>query len=111
MEGSESTSQVEQKTELILLGLENPLLDISVDLYNEDLITKYNLQKGLACLASPEQMPLYDDIWTMEGKKTFPGGSTLNTIRAANFMLKDKFAKQCAFLGCIGKDEYGRVLE
>lgn len=40
-----------------------------------------------------------------------PGGSSLNTTRSANFMLKDAHPKKCAFFGSIGQDEIGKVLE
>ena len=50
-------------------------------------------------------------MWKSEGIETMAGGSTLNTIRSANFMLKDTHPGKCAYFGCIGKDEYGRVLE
>ena len=56
-------------------------------------------------------MPLYDELWQAEGIETIPGGSCLNTIRAANFMLKATNPKSCAFAGSIGTDEAGAVLE
>mmetsp|Transcript_28741 Transcript_28741/g.27708 ORF Transcript_28741/g.27708 Transcript_28741/m.27708 type:complete len:117 (+) Transcript_28741:120-470(+) len=66
---------------------------------------------GQACLASEEQVPLYKEMWAMEGIETIPGGSCLNSIRSANFMLKDAFPGRCAYFGCIGKDDYGQALE
>jgi adenosine kinase len=39
-------------------------------------------------LATEKQMPLYDELWTMKGVETIPGGSALNSVRACNFMLK-----------------------
>jgi len=50
-------------------------------------------------------------MWKSEGIETIAGGSTLNSIRSANFMLKDTHPGKCSYFGCIGKDEYGRVLE
>lgn len=47
----------------------------------------------------------------MEGIETIPGGSSLNSTRAVNFMIKDKFPNKCAFIGCIGEDERGKTLE
>ena len=56
-------------------------------------------------------MPIYDEIWNMDGVVKVPGGSSLNTVRAANFMLKDSQPGKCAFFGSIGNDEVGTVLE
>ena len=95
----------------LLLGIENPLLDISVTLKDESLFEKYGLKTGNAVLASPEQMPIYQEIWHMEGRETIPGGSALNTVRAANFMLSADHPGKCGFFGCISNDEFGQTLE
>lgn len=75
-----------EKKQIFFIG--NPLLDISIETPDDALIKKYGLTCGLACLATPEQMPIYDEIWGMEGKLAIPGGSALNSARATNFMLK-----------------------
>ena len=41
---------------------------------------------------------------------TIPGGSSLNSVRAANHMLKDTHPGKCAFFGSIGRDEIGQTL-
>ena len=35
----------------------------------------------------------------------------MNSIRSCNFMLKDSHPGKCAYFGCIGKDEFGDVLD
>lgn len=97
--------------DLILFAIENPLIDISKEFDNDEILTKYELQHGQACLASDKQMPLYEELWKMEGVEIIPGGSAQNTLRAANFMLKEKHPNKCAFVGSIGKDEKGEALE
>ena len=97
--------------EFLLLSIENPMLDISVTLTSEDLLEKYGLKMANAVLATPQTMPIYDEIWNMPNRKTTPGGSSLNTVRAANFMLKNRLRGKCGFFGCIGKDEFGRTVE
>ena len=47
----------------------------------------------------------------MDGVVKVPGGSSLNSVRSANFMLKDTLPGKCAFFGSIGNDEVGAVLE
>jgi adenosine kinase len=95
----------------LLVAIENPLLDISVELQNEELLEKYGLQHGQACLAEDKHLPLYEEIWRYEGVQKIPGGSSLNTTRSANFMLKDSNPRKTAFFGSIGQDEIGKVLE
>jgi len=67
----------------------NPLLDISLELKEKTLIEKYELQAGMASLAGEKQMPIYDELWGMEGREAIPGGSALNSARACNFFLKN----------------------
>lgn len=47
----------------------------------------------------------------MAGRTTTPGGSALNTVRAANHVLRQKNGEKVAFFGCISNDEAGRTLE
>jgi len=65
----------------------NPLLDISGYYTDDAVLTKYKLEKGLACLATEEQMPIYDEVFKSEGSKTSPGGAGLNAARGAAFLL------------------------
>ena len=95
----------------MITGIENPLLDIQLDLPNEDLLTEFQLKPGHACLAEPSHMPLFEKLWHAEGKITIPGGSSLNTVRAANHMLKSEHPNKCAYFGSIGNDEVGKTLQ
>jgi len=45
----------------------------------------------------------------MDKVDLIPGGSTLNSCRATDFILKQKGL--CCYYGCIGKDKFGDVLE
>lgn len=47
----------------------------------------------------------------MDGVSTSAGGSALNAIRAANFMLSDTHPKATTYFGCVGRDDYARTLE
>lgn len=95
----------------LLVGIENPLLDIAAEFENDEILKKYELQHGQACLAEPKHFPLYDELWKLENKMTIPGGSSLNTIRSANYMLKGAHPGKVAYFGSIGKDEFGATLE
>lgn len=96
---------------LLLVAIENPLLDISLELENDDILKKYNLQHGQACLADASHQPLFAELWSHSDKLTIPGGSSLNSIRSANHMLKDVAPGKCGFFGSIGRDEIGKTLE
>jgi len=91
----------------------NPLLDISVWPTENTLLDKYGLKAGEACLASPEQMPIYAELQGMEGMKMMPGGAGLNSCRGARWSMKGAdFQPKCvAYFGAIGSDEFGKVME
>lgn len=79
---------MEGKNQIFFIG--NPILDISIDVKDKTLFEKYDLPLGQACLCNEKQMPIYDEIWAMPGKEAFPGGSGLNSARAANYFLKNQ---------------------
>jgi len=95
--------------QLFIIG--NPLLDISIELKDKALLDKYELQAGHASLAGEKQLPIYDELWNMPGRETIPGGSALNSARAANYMLANQgTANVVTYYGSIGKDEKGAEL-
>jgi len=99
-----------EKNGIFYIG--NPLLDISCELKDNSLLEKYNLQKGQASLATPEVMPIYDELWNTPGREAIPGGSALNSARATNFMLKGLGNEgRVTYFGSIGNDDKGEVLQ
>lgn len=103
---------MEAPSDYLIVAIENPLLDISIDLQDESLLQKYELQHGLASLAGEKQQPLYEEIWVNPSKITTPGGSSLNSVRGANYMLTAAgHANKTVFIGSIGKDEFGTTLK
>lgn len=95
-----------------LFAIENPIMDISVDDPDRQLLDKYKLELGMACLATPEQLPIYEEAFKAEGRQLIPGGSALNSARACQHSLKGLGSKgKVAYAGCIGKDEFGAALE
>jgi adenosine kinase len=85
-----------------LLGVGNPLLDISspTDLA---LVEKYGLKMGNAILADEKvHMPLYDELAKKDTVEYIAGGATQNSIRVAQWMLQVKGAT--TYVGCVGKD-------
>jgi adenosine kinase len=86
-----------------LLGMGNPLLDISANV-DADLLKKYELKENLAILAEKQHLPLYDELVKNYKVSYVAGGATQNTIRVAQWMLGKP--KATTFIGCTGKDEY-----
>lgn len=51
----------ETQSKVALLGMGNPLLDMSTDA-PEELLTKYDLESNNAILAEEKHMPLYSEL-------------------------------------------------
>lgn len=90
-----------------LLGAGNPLLDISANV-GQDLLDKYGLKLNNAILADESHRPLFDELVANYEVEYIAGGATQNSIRVAQWMLQEPGAT--GYIGCIGKDEFGRTL-
>ena len=89
----------------MIVGIENPLLDISVNC-NEDLLNKYKLQANDAILAGPEHLPLYDEIKAYPDVFYCAGGATQNAMRTAQWMLGGNSTEsKVTYMGCVGNDD------
>ena len=73
--------------DVVYLG--NPVFDISVNDEERAVMTKYGLELGMACLATPEQKPIYEELYAREDKILTPGGSALNSARAHKHVKPD----------------------
>ncbi|OCL10179.1 Ribokinase-like protein [Glonium stellatum] len=90
-----------------LLCLENPLLDIQGQ-GDEKLLEKYGLKANDAILAEEKHMGLYEDLLQNHNAKLIAGGAAQNTARGAQYILP---ADSAVYIGCVGKDKYGKLLE
>lgn len=102
---------MDAQNNILIVGIGNPLLDISVSDEDGSLLKKYGLTQGNAILAGEEHKQLYEDLWANPKHETSAGGSAMNTIRCANFMMKTKYPGSCAYLGCIADDVTGQEME
>jgi len=93
----------------ILLGIGNPLLDISAHNINKDVLAKYKLKTGDAIMAAPNHLALFEELSSFPNLFFTAGGAAQNTIRAAQWMLQHPEA--AGFIGCIGSDHHGQVLQ
>jgi len=93
-----------------LIGVCNPLLDISAEVPIE-LLQKYELLPNNAILADESKhLPLYEDLVANHSVQYIAGGSGQNTMRAAQWLLQNH-PNSTVFIGCVGKDENGERLK
>jgi len=91
----------------ILLGMGNPLLDISVNA-DQDFLAKYQLEANNAILAEEKHVPMYKEMVDNMKVEYIAGGATQNSIRVAQWLLSAP--KATSYFGCIGDDEFGKTL-
>lgn len=87
----------------------NPLLDISANV-GKDFLDKYDVQLDSAILAEEKHFPLYDELVKDFKVQYIAGGATQNSIRVAQWMLRDKKG-MTAYMGCVGDDDNAKQLE
>ena len=90
-----------------ILGMCNPLLDISSDVPME-FLEKYGVTLNNAILAEEKHIPLYEELIASYPVQYIAGGATLNSIRVAQWMLQ--IPGSTAYFGAIGQDKFGETL-
>jgi len=88
-----------------LLGMGNPLLDISATVKPE-LLAKHNLKSNDAILTESED--IFNDLTKGYKVDYIAGGATQNSIRVAQWILSRDQAT--AYFGAVGKDEFSATL-
>jgi len=91
----------------VILGIGNPLLDISVNA-DQELFDRYNIKPGTATLAEEKDKPLFDEIKSFPDVSFLAGGATQNSIRGFAWMNPEK--NKAHFIGCVGDDENALLL-
>ena len=91
----------------VLLGIGNPLLDISADV-EQSFLDKYGVKTNDAILAEPKHLPIYDDLKDNYKIAYTAGGATQNTIRIAQWLLP---GSSTAYIGCVGADDNAAILK
>jgi len=90
----------------IILGMGNPLLDISATV-DTAMLEKYALKANDAILYEKED--LYEELLKEHQVDYIAGGATQNSCRVAQWLLPD--SQSVAFFGCVGKDNSCDILE
>ncbi|KAG6480502.1 hypothetical protein ZIOFF_064002 [Zingiber officinale] len=88
----------------VLLGMGNPLLDISA-VVDQEFLNRYDIKSSDAILAEEKHLPMYDELAAKHNVEYIAGGATQNSIRVAQWMLQIPGAT--SYMGCIGKDKFG----
>ncbi|KAL2250635.1 adenosine kinase 2 [Sesamum indicum] len=96
------------ESEGILLGMGNPLLDISA-VVDQGFLDKYDLKSNNAILAEEKHLPMYDEMASKYKVEFIAGGATQNSIRVAQWMLQIPGAT--GYMGSIGKDKFGEEMK
>lgn len=91
-----------------LLGMGNPLLDISATV-EDDFLSKYEMKANDAILASEKHQNLYSELTENYKADFIAGGSVQNALRVAQWLLEKP--KVTTFFGCVGEDKYAKILE
>jgi len=109
-DGSVGPDHLVHKDGILVLGVGNPLLDISCKVPME-VLTKYGVKSGDIILAEDAHAPLYDELVEKYAPEYIAGGATQNSIRVCAWMLKAAGKKgACAFAGTVGNDANGAKL-
>ncbi|XP_033209458.1 adenosine kinase 2-like isoform X1 [Belonocnema kinseyi] len=103
-----SGKMAENLREGLLVGIGNPLLDISATV-DQDFLKKYNLKSNDAILADEIHKPLYDELIEQYKADFIAGGAVQNSMRVAQWFLEKPCV--CIYMGCVGKDKYSKILE
>lgn len=91
----------------VLLGMGNPLLDISVN-SDKEFLDKFGLEANNAILAEDKHVPMYKQMVDTMKVEYIAGGATQNSIRVAQWLLGTP--KATSYFGCIGDDNFGKKL-
>lgn len=69
------------------------------------------MPKNSAILAGPQHEGLYEDLINKYEIDYTAGGATQNTVRFMQWMLGKNNANIATFMGCIGNDYFGKMME
>uniref|UniRef100_A0A7S1QCP2 Adenosine kinase n=1 Tax=Neobodo designis TaxID=312471 RepID=A0A7S1QCP2_NEODS len=92
---------------LCIVGFGHPLLDISSNV-DKSFLKKYSVELGSCNLAEPNQLAIFEELSQRRDVEFVPGGACMNTVRVARWLLNRDI---CWFVGCLGDDEFGCILE
>jgi len=99
-----------------ILGMGNPLLDISA-VVDQEFLDKYQIKLDNAILSTDladqtKVDELYKELSDTKGVEYIAGGATQNSIRVAQWMLSAvDGAGATTYMGCVGDDAYAKTMQ
>ncbi|KAF7279891.1 adenosine kinase-like [Rhynchophorus ferrugineus] len=91
-----------------LLGMGNPLLDIS-SVVGKEFLSKYDLKENDAILADPKKhKDLYTELVDNFNAEYIAGGSVQNALRVCQWLINKP--KVTTFFGAVGRDKFADIL-
>ncbi|GFS82778.1 adenosine kinase 1 [Nephila pilipes] len=103
LNNSEDKGMDEAETEVLLVFVGSPLLDISTR-FEEKILEQYDLKIDGCVRAAEKHCALFQDLFLDQDSVLVAGGSAQNSARIAKRTLGSK--GEVAFTGCTGCDEY-----
>jgi len=96
----------------VLLGIGNPLLDIS-GVADKAFLDKYDLKADNQILCEEKHKPIFEDLVQNTNVSYLPGGAALNSIRAAQWSMQNDAEADGAtvYTGSVGDDDYQKELK
>lgn len=92
----------------ILLGIGNPLLDITA-IVDPEYLAQNDLKADNAIEAQPKHKHIFSEIQEKYKVAYTAGGSVQNSLRVLQWIVKKR--NVALFFGCVGDDEYAKILE
>ncbi|KAK7496048.1 hypothetical protein BaRGS_00012749 [Batillaria attramentaria] len=107
-DASQSESTGSTIPEGVLLGLGNPLLDITI--YTDtSFLERYGLEANNAIIATDKHQQMFHDMVQNYNPTYIAGGATQNSIRVAQWLLQRHHAT--TFFGGVGDDNFRHIQE
>ncbi|CRL07472.1 CLUMA_CG020440, isoform A [Clunio marinus] len=91
-----------------LLGMGNPLLDISAVVEPEYLV-KHNLGPDDAILAEDKHKEIFVQLQEKYKVEYIAGGSVQNSLRVCQWIINQP--NVAVFFGCVGEEKYAKILQ
>lgn len=92
----------------LLLGIGNPLLDVSA-VVSPEYLEKHELGADNAILAEEKHLPIFSEIQEHYNPDYIAGGSVQNSLRVCQWIIKQR--NVAAFFGCVGEENFAQILE
>ena len=103
------SNQTETKPMNSIIGIGNPIIDISCEI-DEEILKKYELGWGKTVFANEKNEPFFEELEKNPKVKYTTGGSIQNTLRVCSWCInmkeENKNKYKITVFGAVGNDDY-----